>query len=172
MWITCTWCWDSSATGNEIDMSDVIKREIGLRWGALYDHLHCILLILASIVHFTLTAEFFYPVVQFLIGTDFTASRKDAVFTSFSYQWTGVILCVLLGVSLLITKLHLIGIIARVKLFSISLLCVLLLTKINNFYPLPAIPQATTSVSIFQLVGVIILSFQPHQLSVTILRDG
>lgn len=61
MWVTSYLNWDCCAQGNETTMPDVIKRELGSRWSILYDYLHCILLILATLVHFTLTAEFFYP---------------------------------------------------------------------------------------------------------------
>ena len=145
MWVTSCWNWDCCARGNETNMADVIKRELGSRWSILYDYLHCILLILAVLVHFTLTAEFFYPLTLFLLGTDFTANRTDMTLRSYSYIWTGIILGVFLGISLQISKLRLGVIIARVKLFSISLLCALLLSKINNYYPLPAIPEQTNS---------------------------
>ena len=83
---------------DETDYSQAIIRILGKNWERLFNFISTILLWLVAIIHYILMANVLYCILKRIFSSEHWPGFSDITFSSFSMQYTGIILFIILGV--------------------------------------------------------------------------
>ncbi|EAR99507.1 transmembrane amino acid transporter protein (macronuclear) [Tetrahymena thermophila SB210] len=172
---TCQW-YLQSTLNYELDLTEVIKRTLGMKWYLVYSISNCFLLYFISIIYFILACSFSYPVIKVIIDSftsDATVMRSQTSFDKYSYQWQGIALVGFLFLLICQKNLQCILKITQFGMLSVIIVVLFCFIKgVENISTGDVSDIPLFSSSVVTIIGVFFLSFQVHSLFLPIVKDN